>query len=114
MPKSFYEAAELDGVGGFQQFLYVTIPGIRDTIGFCTVTTLIMALQVFDQIYVMTEGGPQYKTETLVGYIYNKGFQMAPFDLGYASSMAVYLFLIIAVLTFIMRKYAFPQGGDEE
>ena len=56
----------------------------------------------------------RYKTETLVGYIYNKGFQMAPFDLGYASSMAVYLFLIIAVLTFIMRKYAFPQGGDEE
>ena len=111
---SLYEAAELDGAGGFQQFLYVTIPGIRDTIGFCTVTTLIMALQVFDQIYVMTEGGPQYKTETLVGYIYNKGFQMAPFDLGYASSMAVYLFLIIAVLTFIMRKYAFPQGGDEE
>lgn len=111
---SLYEAAELDGAGGFQQFLYVTIPGIRDTIGFCTVTTLIMALQVFDQIYVMTEGGPQYKTETLVGYIYNKGFQLAPFDLGYASSMAVYLFLIIAVLTFIMRKYAFPQGGDEE
>ena len=39
---------------------------------------------------------------------------MAPFDLGYASSMAASLFLIIAVLTFIMRKYAFPQGGDEE
>lgn len=110
---SLYEAAEIDGATGLQKFFYVTIPGIRDTIGFCAVTTLIMALQVFDQIYVMTSGGPQNKTETLVGYIYNRGFQTAPYDLGYASSIAVYLFLMIAVLTFVMRKYAFRQGGDE-
>ena len=76
-------------------------------------TTLIMSLQVFDQIYVMTGGGPQNSTETLVGYIYNRGFQTAPYDLGYASSIAVYLFLIIAVFTFILRKYVFKQGGDE-
>ena len=112
---SLYEAAELDGAGGLQKFRYVTIPGIRDTHrSSVRLTTLITALQVFDQIYVMTEGGPQYKTETLVGYIYNKGFQTAPFDLGYASSVAVYLFLIIAILTFVLRKYAFPQGGEEE
>lgn len=110
---SLYEAAELDGANGLQKFWYVTIPGIRDTIGFCVVTTLIMALQVFDQIYVMTSGGPQNSTETLVGYIYNKGFQTAPYDLGYASAIAVYLFLVIAVITFVMRKYTFNQGGDE-
>lgn len=110
---SLYEAAEIDGATGLQKFFYVTIPGIRDTIGFCAVTTLIMALQVFDQIYVMTSGGPQNKTETLVGYIYNRGFQTSPYDLGYASSIAVYLFLMIAVITFVMRKYAFKQGGDE-
>ncbi|EET62052.1 ABC transporter, permease protein [Marvinbryantia formatexigens DSM 14469] len=110
---SLYEAAELDGANGLQKFFYVTIPGIRETIGFCVVTTLIMSLQVFDQIYVMTQGGPQNKTETLVGYIYNRGFQTAPYDLGYASAVAIYLFLIIAVITFIMRKYAFGQGGDE-
>jgi multiple sugar transport system permease protein len=112
--QSLYEAAELDGASGLQKFRYVTIPGIRDTIGFCTVTTLIMTLQVFDQIYVMTGGGPQYKTETLVGYIYNRGFQTAPYDLGYASAIAVYLFLIIALITFVMRKYAFGQGGANE
>ena len=83
------------------------------SIGFCVVTTLIMALQVFDQIYVMTGGGPQYATETLVGYIYNRGFQTAPYDLGYASAIAVYLFCMIAIITVILRKYAFPQGGDE-
>ena len=111
---SLYEAAELDGANGLQKFFYVTIPGIRDTIGFCVVTTLIMSLQVFDQIYVMTSGGPQNSTETLVGYIYNRGFQTAPYDLGYASAIAVYLFLIIAVITFVLRKYAFNQGGAEE
>lgn len=112
--QSLYEAAELDGANGLQKFLYVTIPGIRDTIGFCVVTTLIMSLQVFDQIYVMTGGGPQNSTETLVGYIYNRGFQTAPYDLGFASSIAVYLFAMIAIVTFIMRKYAFGQGGDAE
>ncbi len=112
--QSLYEAAELDGAGGLQKFLYVTIPGIRETIGFCTVTTLIMSLQVFDQIYVMTGGGPQNSTETLVGYIYNRGFQTAPYDLGYASSIAIYLFAMIAIITFVMRKYAFGQGGGAE
>ena len=110
---SLYEAAEIDGATGIQKFFHVTIPGIRDTIGFCVVTTLITSLQVFDQIYVMTSGGPQNSTETLVGYIYNRGFQTAPYDLGYASSIAVYLFLIIALFTFVLRKYAFHQGGDE-
>lgn len=110
---SLYEAAEIDGATGLQQFFNITIPGIRDTIGFCVVTTLIMALQVFDQIYVMTNGGPQNSTETLVGYIYNRGFQTAPYDLGYSSSIAVYLFLIIAVITFVMRKYTFQQEDNE-
>lgn len=111
--ESLYEAAEIDGASSFQRFLHVTLPGIKSTIGFCTVTTLIVALQVFDQIYVMTGGGPLYSTETLVGYIYSKGFQNAPYDLGYASAIAVYLFLMIAVITFVMRKYAFGQGGEE-
>ena len=61
----------------------------------------------------MTGGGPQYATEKLVGYIYNRGFQTAPYDLGYASAIAVYLFCMIAIITVILRKYAFPQGGDE-
>ena len=96
---SLYEAAELDGAGGLQKFRYVTIPGIRDTIGFCAVTTLITALQVFDQIYVMTEGGPQYKTETLVGYIYNKGFQTAPFDLfEWVGDVILLLIMLIVIL----------------
>lgn len=103
--QSLYEASEIDGASWFQKFIYVTIPGIRETIIFCLVTTLITALQVFDQIYVLTQGGPLYSTETLVGYIYERGFKTAPFDLGYATSVAVYLFFVIAVITFVLRKY---------
>ena len=110
---SLYEAAEMDGATGFQKFIYVTIPGIKQTINFCIVTTLITALQVFDQVYVMTKGGPLYKTETLVSYIYNQGFQVAPYDLGYASSIAVYLFLMVAIITFVLRRFVLNRGTEE-
>ncbi|MEG0961659.1 MAG: sugar ABC transporter permease [Lachnospiraceae bacterium] len=113
VPKSLYEAAEIDGATGIQKFFSVTIPGIRSTINFCIITTLVTALQVFDQIYVMTKGGPQNSTETLVGYIYNRGFQTAPYDLGYASAVSVYLFLIIAIITFVLRKNILNKGEEE-
>lgn len=110
---SLYEAAEIDGATGFQKFIYVTIPGIKQNINFCIVTTLITALQVFDQAYVMTQGGPLYKTETLVSYIYNQGFQVAPYDLGYASSIAVYLFVIIALITAVLQKGVLNRRAEE-
>ncbi|MCR5031413.1 MAG: sugar ABC transporter permease [Lachnospiraceae bacterium] len=110
---SLYEAAEIDGAGWAARFLHVTIPAIRQTILFCLVTTLITALQVFDQIYVLTQGGPLFSTETLVGYIFERGFRAAPFDVGYATSVAVYLFFLIAVLTFILRRYTTRREEEE-
>lgn len=104
IPYSLYEAADLDGAMGLKKFLYITIPSIKQTIGFCAVTTFILAFQAFDQIYVLTGGGPQNKTETLVSYIYDRGFRTQQ-DLGYASAISVYLFIIIAVITVVMRKY---------
>ena len=104
IPYSLYEAADLDGATGLKKFLYITIPSIKQTIGFCAVTTFILAFQAFDQIYVMTGGGPQHKTETLVSYIYDRGFK-TEHDLGYASAISVYLFIIIAIITVCMRKY---------
>ena len=59
----------------------------------------------------MTKGGPLYKTETLVSYIYNQGFQVAPYDLGYASSIAVYLFLMVAIITFVLRRFVLNRGN---
>lgn len=111
IPAALYEAAELDGANSFSKFIYVTVPSIRNTISFCIVTTLIATFQAFDQIYVMTDGGPQNSTETLVGYIYSRGFQTTH-DLGYASTISVYLFVIIAVITFILRRHTLR--GEEE
>lgn len=109
IPQALYEAADLDGATGFRKFWSITIPSIRGNIAFCLVTVFILAFQAFDQIYVLTGGGPQYKTETLVSYIYGRGFNTGH-DLGYASAISVYLFLIIAVVTFILRKVT----GQEE
>ena len=112
VPSSLYEAADLDGANIFKKFLYITIPSIWPTISFCIVTTTITAIQMFDQAYVMTQGGPLNKTETLVQYIYDRGFQTAPYDLGYASSISVYLFVIIATITFILRRYILEKGDE--
>ncbi len=111
IPASLYEAADLDGATGIQKFLYVTIPSIKNTISFCLVTILIAALQAFDQIYVMTGGGPMNSTETLVSYIYDRGFQTTH-DLGYASTVSVFLFLLIAVITFATRRYTVQTEAE--
>lgn len=109
---SLYEAAEMDGANLLQKFWHITIPGIWPTLSFCIVTTTISALQMFDQAYVMTQGGPLNRTETLVQYIYDRGFQTAPYDIGYASTISVYLFVIIAVITFILRKFVLEKGEE--
>lgn len=105
VPNSLYEAAEIDGAGYRKKMTKITIPEIWPTISFCIVTNTIGSLQVFDQAYIMTKGGPSYHTETLVQYIYDRGFQTAPYSLGYASAISVYLFIIIAVITFILRRF---------
>lgn len=112
IPQSLYEAAEMDGAGSFHKFIHITIPGIWSTISFCIVTSTIGAMQMFDQAYVMTQGGPLNKTETVVQYIYDRGFQTAPYDLGYASAISVYLFVIVAVMTFVLRKFVLSRGED--
>lgn len=110
--QSLYEAAEMDGAGSLSKFIHITIPGIWPTISFCIVTSTIGAMQMFDQAYVMTQGGPLNKTETVVQYIYDRGFQTAPYDLGYASAISVYLFVIVAVMTFVLRKFILSRGED--
>ncbi len=112
--QSLYEAAEMDGAGSLKKFLHITIPGIWPTISFCIVTSTIGAMQMFDQAYVMTQGGPLNRTETVVQYIYDRGFQTAPYDLGYASAISVYLFLIVAVLTFVLKRFVLNRGEDAD
>lgn len=102
IPDSLYEAAEIDGAGKLRQFFSISIPLLMPTISFALITNLINSFQVFDPVYVMTKGGPMFSTEVLVYYVYYMGFNV--FDMGYASSMAFILFVIILLFTLIQLK----------
>jgi len=104
IPAELYEAATVDGATGWQQLRHVTVPLLSSATFFVIVTSLIGAFQGFDQFYIMTHGGPAFSTTTLVLYIFNNGFQY--FKMGYASSMAAVLFLIILIITLIQMKVA--------
>ena len=110
IPDSLYEAAEIDGAGKLRQFLSISLPLLMPTISFTLITNLINSFQVFDPVYVMTKGGPMFSTEVLVYYVYYMGFNV--FDMGYASSMAFILFLIILVFTLIQLK-GFMKSDSE-
>ncbi|EEI59341.1 ABC transporter, permease protein [Enterococcus faecium TX1330] len=101
---SLYESAQMDGATNRQQFFNITLPQIVPSLGFCVLTNLIGSMQVFDQVYVATAGGPQFKTETAVQYIYSRGFT-APYELGYASALSSVLFIIVATIAISTNVY---------
>ena len=96
---SLYEAAKIDGANSFQIFKNVTIPVLSPTIFFVVIITAISSFQVFDLIYLMTQGGPLDSTNVLVYAIYKNAFEF--FNVGKASAIAYVLFVIILVLTLI-------------
>ncbi|WP_253281821.1 carbohydrate ABC transporter permease [Arcanobacterium phocae] len=97
IPYDRYEAAALDGATAFQQFRYVTIPGLRPITVLCVILSTIWSFQVFDLVYAMTGGGPGGATTTLVMAIYQQGFKL--FSMGSASAIAVVLLVIILVFS---------------
>lgn len=103
IPLIRYEAAELDGANAWQKFWYITLPGLRPTLVFVTVTTAIFTLRSFEQIYVVTGGGPLNSTNILVYYIYRQAFGL--FDFGYAAAAAAVLLAIAIALVYILLKY---------
>lgn len=104
IPQTYFEASAIDGANKWQQFFHITIPNLLPTISFTLLTTIISSFQVFDAVYVTTGGGPLYKTETLVQYIYLRGFS-DPYDLGFASAVCVELFTVIAVITLFFKGF---------
>lgn len=97
VPKTYYEAAEIDGASKLRTFFSVTLPMISPTILFVTIMTVISSFQVFDQAMVMTEGGPAKASYTFVYHIYTRAFK--EFTMGKASASAIVLFLIILAVT---------------
>ena len=102
IPQLRYEAAELDGANGFAKFWYVTLPGLRPTLVFTTITTLIFTLRSFEQVYVVTGGGPLNSTNLLVYYIYQEAF--ARFDFGYAAAAATVLLMVTLILVYFQLR----------
>lgn len=105
VPTQLYEAARLDGANAWQRFTNVTLPGLRPTTFFVTVMLTIASFKVLDLVLVMTNGGPGQSTLVLSQYIFTKGFVENQF--GYASSVAVVLFLIciaVTIFQFLVNK----------
>lgn len=86
VPDDLYEAARLDGVSGFQRLIHITVPLISPTLYFVVIIGILHSYQIFDYVYVMTQGGPADSTNVLTYYIYQNGFQYQ--DIGYASTIA--------------------------
>ncbi|QSO46507.1 carbohydrate ABC transporter permease [Alicyclobacillus mengziensis] len=102
VPAALKEAARVDGAGTWRVFRSITLPALSPSIFFAVVVCIIQSLQTFDQVYVMTEGGPDGSTTTLVYYIFEQGFGM--YNIGPATAASVVLLVILAVLTFVQLR----------
>lgn len=113
VPKSLYEASVVDGASGWQQFIHITLPGIRSIVYLVVTLGTIWAFQVFDITYVMTKGGPGNATTSPVLQIYNTAFGSR--RLGYASAIAVVLSIFIFMVT-MLQRVAFQEkvGAEHE
>jgi multiple sugar transport system permease protein len=110
IPAEYYEAAEVDGAGGWQRFRRITFPLVAPTTFFLLIVQTIWGMQAFDQIFVMTSGGPPGPggaTTTVVYYLWQQGFRF--FRMGYASAMAYVLFLLLFVVSFIQFRWYLKQ-----
>jgi multiple sugar transport system permease protein len=103
VPESLYESAMLDGANARQRFWRITLPLISPTTFFIIVLSVIGSFQSFDQIYVLTQGGPARATSVIAHYLYQNGFQY--FAMGYAAAIAYVLFALLFVATLIQWRY---------
>ncbi len=99
IPESYYEAALIDGAGPLTKFFKITVPLITPTIFFVIIYNTILSLKVFDQVFVLTAGGPAEASTVVVLQIYNQAFLNYRF--GYASAMAFVLFVLIMLITIV-------------
>jgi raffinose/stachyose/melibiose transport system permease protein len=110
IPAELYEAAELDGAGKIRKFFTITIPQVKETFFVASVITVTGSVLVFNEPYILTAGGgPGTSSITLAVYMYQSGFFKDM--MGYASAIAIVIFIISAILAFVQIK-AFGTGED--
>lgn len=110
IPRSLYEAAEVDGASLIQRFFYITIPGLSSVTFLVVTLGTIWSFQVFDLVYTMTGGGPGMSTVTLVLTIYNTAFK--EYNMGYASAIALLMFAFVLFISFL-QKLLLKDRGEE-
>ncbi|WP_341280436.1 sugar ABC transporter permease [Paenibacillus sp. FSL H8-0537] len=103
IPRSYYEAAQIDGASSWQQMRTITLPLLRYAIFFVSITTMIGWIQFFEEPLIMTKGGPLNGTMSVALFIYNNGFQYSKF--GYAAAGSFILFISIIIITLIQFKF---------
>ncbi|MEP2759770.1 MAG: sugar ABC transporter permease [Hyphomicrobiales bacterium] len=102
IPAELYEAAEIDGANNWQKLWRITLPQLAPTTFFVSVMLTIQSFKVFDQIFMLTQGGPGTSTLVLVYHIYNEAF--ISWDLGYSSMVALVLFLMVLIITLVQFR----------
>lgn len=110
IPSYVYEAAEVDGSSEMQTFWRITLPLLRPVLVMVLVVTMIGSFQVFDTIAVTTQGGPINATRVIYFYIYERAFTR--FDFGYASAMAMVLFVILAIVSLLQLRLLRAKESD--
>lgn len=103
IPAALYEAASIDGASAVRRFFRITLPLLNPTMLFVLVTDVIGSFQIFDTVYVMTQGGPGSSTSVINYQIYSTGFRN--FDVGSASAMSLVLFGVILLVTFVQFRF---------
>jgi multiple sugar transport system permease protein len=103
IPDDLYEAADVDGATPFQQFLYITIPQLRNTTIFVVLATTILAFKLYDQVKVMTEGGPQNASMTTMLYAIEQAW--GQLKVGYGAAISVIFFLIVLGVSLLQRVF---------
>lgn len=103
IPREIYEAARIDGGTGLRLITSITIPLLRPAIAFAVVMATIWNLQIFDPVYVLTQGGPAGATNTVSWYVYQQAFQYN--NVGLSSTMSIFLLIIILILSLIQLRY---------
>ncbi len=111
IPLELYEAARIDGAGRFSQFIHVTLPQLRNTIIFVVLVTTILAFRLFDQIQIMTQGGPDNATTTVMYEAFRAAFDRQQVARG--SAMTVILFIIVLGITILQRRIARRERGAD-
>jgi multiple sugar transport system permease protein len=110
IPRQLYEAASLDGAGPFQQIRMITIPLLARTTTLVAVLQVIASLKVFDQMYLMTQGGPNFVTRSVLQLVYDEGF--TNFRVGYAAAISMLFFVVVLAVSAVWFALVRRQEGN--